>query len=93
MWNLNNEEIHRKGGQVFAVTGKSKVQSGYAHFGVVGRDHQEYMVAFGCSKRSGWEGGIRSDWGGAVLFYPASSSESLKTFDISKVALGQGCTA
>lgn len=90
MWNLNNEEIHRKGGQVFAVTGKSKVQGGYAHFGVVGRDHQD-MLAFGCSKRSGWEGRIRSD--GGVLFYPASSSESPKTFDISKVALGQGCTA
>ena len=44
-----------KRGQIFAVTGKSKVQGRHAHFGVMVKGHQEYIVALSCSKRSDWK--------------------------------------
>lgn len=45
-----------KGGQIFTVTGQSKVQGRHVYFWVMVIEHQEFMVALGCSKKSGREG-------------------------------------
>lgn len=55
-WSLGVKRPAGKRGQVFTVTGQSKVQGRHVHFWMMVIVHQELMVALGCSKKSDREG-------------------------------------